>query len=327
VEHWIGQERTVVVIVTERLGEGMQDQFTDLLKLTPYAYKLDNFLPQAAWEQFVTGVLSALDHPILFNVGSNWLYEHLAVLKSSSPNMKVIDQQFNEVGHLASNSRQAKAIDLTVAAYQALTDRLRLDGRSPESVRTIHIGVDKPLEAAPADTIEFRSSLGIPADAKLVLWVGRLSVEKRPEWIVRLAEEIGNTETRFLIVGDGPLGKELGKRIAACPWIVWEQHLESLGVAYAAADLVTVSSTVEGVPLALMEALRAGVPVVATAVGGIPEFEDVVGLDLASVGNFEDFQLAVAARLRSPERVVELKGQLDLGEMLRAYDSTLGPDI
>jgi glycosyltransferase involved in cell wall biosynthesis len=75
----------------------------------------------------------------------------------------------------------------------------------------------------------------------------------------------------------------------------------------------------------MMEALTAGVPVVATAVGGIPEFEEVVGLDLVSIGDFEGFRSAIVARLMSQHRVVELNGQLGLDEMLRGYDSTLEP--
>jgi glycosyltransferase involved in cell wall biosynthesis len=298
----------------------MQDQFTDLLKLTPYAYKLDNFLPQAAWEQFVTGVLSALDHPILFNVGSNWLYEHLAVLKSSFPNMKVIDQQFNEVGHLASNSRQAKAIDLTVAAYQALTDRLRLDGRSPESVRTIHIGVDKPLEVATADTVEFRSSLGIPAHAKLVLWVGRLSVEKRPDWIVRLAEEVGGPSLRVVMVGNGPLVNELGRRMDRCKWLTWVSHLESLGPAYAAADLFVLSSAVEGVPLTLMETLERGTPAVVTAVGGVSDLEDTEGVYMTPGDDYFAFKAEVVRRLHDGTHGVHLPDRYRMDNMLQLYD-------
>ena len=327
IQHWVEQGRTVVVIATERLGEGMQDKFVELLAVTPYVYNLDNFLPKDRWFEFVSAVLSAMNDPILFNVGSSWLYEHLAALRRALPKLRVIDQQFNDVGHFASNQKHAKSIDLTIAAYEQLASRLRTAGRLSEAVSMIHVGVETPGPIAPAAVREFRNSIAVPDDAKLVLWVGRLSKEKRPEWIVRLAELLGNAQARFLIVGDGPLAEELGPRLTGSPWIIWLPHLESMGVAYGAADVVVLTSSVEGVPLTLMEALLAGVPVVATRVGGVPDLEGLDGVALTSPTDFEEMAARVRRLVRSPARTVNTSGEFGLDEMLRSYDALLDTDI
>ena len=327
VQHWVEKGRTVVVIATEVLGEGMQDKFVDLLAVTPYAYKFENFLAKTRWLEFVSGILSSLEEPILFNVGSTWLYEHVAAVREAVPTLRVIDQQFNDVGHLTSNLRNSKSIDFTVAAYHELADQLRADGRPSDAVRTIHVGVEKPRPIAAGAVRKFRSSLGIPDDARLVLWVGRLAKEKRPEWIVRLAETLGNTQTRFLIVGDGPLAEELGQRLTGCPWINWQAHLESMDIAYAAADVVAITSTVEGVPLTLMEALLAGVPVVATKVGGVPDLDGLDGLVLVSPHNFTDLSDRLAEMIKSTTRRVQPGDEFGVDEMLRSYDHALDAEV
>ena len=327
VGHWAQQNRTVVVIATEPMGQGMKDEFADLFKLTPYAYKLDNFLPRDRWEEFVDEVITALEDPILLNIGSNWLYDHLPTLKASFPGITVVDQQFNEVGHLAANSRNARAIDLTIAAYQSLATRLEADGRKPGKVRTIHIGVDKPAEVGAMEVTKFRNSLKIPTNAKVILWVGRMSTEKRPEWIVRMAEQLGNQETRFLMVGDGPLARELGPRISNCPWIVWQRHLGSLDVAYAAADLMVVTSTVEGVPLTLMESLMAGVPAIATRVGGIPDLEAINGVVTTAPDDYQEMAHQVRRLIKSPPMHAAPSEEFGLDGMLELYDAALMEDI
>jgi glycosyltransferase involved in cell wall biosynthesis len=327
IHHWADQGRTVVVIATEGLGAGMQDKFIELHSVTPYAYKLDNFLPEASWLEFVSGVLSAMEEPILFNVGSSWLYENLAALRQAAPSLRVVDQQFNDVGHLASNRQHSNLIDLTVAAYHQLADQLRADGRLSEKVRTIHVGVEKPRPIAAGAVRKFRSSLGIPDDARLILWVGRLADEKRPEWIVRLAEELGNAQTRFLIIGDGPLAAALDQRLIRCPWIHWERHLDSIDIAYAAADVVAITSRVEGVPLTLMEALQAGVQVVATRVGGVPDLDGVDGLALVSPDSFSDLADRLTELLEAKTPETRMNHQFGVDEMLRSYDEAVEAEV
>ncbi len=123
----------------------------------------------------------------------------------------------------------------------------------------------------------FRHELGVPADAKLVLSVGRLSSEKGHVDLVRAMPEIRKrcgSQTTLILVGDGPEESNLA---ALCAKLGLEGTVRMLGYrrdverCYAAADVFVLPSYTEGSPNVLLEAMDAGLPIVATAVGGIGE--------------------------------------------------------
>jgi len=141
--------------------------------------------------------------------------------------------------------------------------------------------------------------LGVDVDAPLVGFVGRLSPEKAPDVFVRMAAQLADRQSRpaFVVVGDGPMreraidcARSLGIRERI--HFVGERHdVPALLPSLAA---LVVPSHAEGMPLALMEAMAAGVPVVATSVGGIPELvrHDETGL-LVDDGDVNGFAAAV----------------------------------
>lgn len=137
-------------------------------------------------------------------------------------------------------------------------------------------GVD--LEAVRAHRAARRASraaLGVSEDTVLVVTVANLRAHKDyPTLIGAARRAVAAAPVRFVAVGQGPMeaeiramveGSGLGDRFRLLGY-----RPDSLDV-LAAADIFTLSSTAEGYPVALMEALALGVPVVATAVGGIPE--------------------------------------------------------
>lgn len=155
-------------------------------------------------------------------------------------------------------------------------------GLSEGSVQVVHNGFDfdeTVLTRCRERRADYRERHGISPTALVVGTVIRLNEEKQPLLWAEIAARLGRVlpEAHFLVVGEGPLRKELEAR-AALPDLVGRLHLVGLEKqaleAMAAMDLFLLSSRGEGLPNVLVEAQAMGVPVVTTRVGGAPEALD-----------------------------------------------------
>lgn len=150
-----------------------------------------------------------------------------------------------------------------------------------------------------AETVALRGSLGIPADRKVVLIVGRLSKEKDHITLIRALSRLqSRIDTHLLIVGEGPSRSSIEQEIARlglAEHVTLTGHQPSAEPYYRIADLAVLSSLSEGSPNALLEAMAAGVPAVATAVGGIPEIvQDGESAVLVQPSDLEGMRAAMA---------------------------------
>jgi glycosyltransferase involved in cell wall biosynthesis len=153
-----------------------------------------------------------------------------------------------------------------------------------------------------------RSGLGLGARDRVVLTVGRLAEQKGHRSLCRavpaILERVPNA--RFLWAGDGPLEGEL--RALACRLGVDETvrflgRRDDVPDLLGAADLFVLPSLFEGLPLAVLEAMAAGLPVVATRAGGTAEVvDDGVTGHLVPAGDVAALADAVADLLRHPAR-------------------------
>lgn len=143
---------------------------------------------------------------------------------------------------------------------------------------------------------EARAALGLPTDRPVAGWVGRLSDEKGPDLFVDALAQLGDSAPLGCIVGEGRERGALLRRAGAAGGAArfhWAGLIPDAARFYAAFDLFVLSSRTEGTPISLFEAMAAGVPVVATSVGGVP---DVVGQDAAVLVAPEAAALAGAIR-------------------------------
>jgi glycosyltransferase involved in cell wall biosynthesis len=170
------------------------------------------------------------------------------------------------------------------SALVAVTERVRRDilargiGRQ-DRVVVVPLGLDlDPMIAAPARRGELRRELGLAADVPLVGIVARLVPVKAHETFLQAARAIApaRPDAVFLVVGDGERRSAL-EAMAREPGLAgrvrflgWRADLDRL---YADLDVVVLTSKNEGSPVALIEAMAAGRPVVSTRAGGV---EDVV---------------------------------------------------
>jgi glycosyltransferase involved in cell wall biosynthesis/protein-tyrosine-phosphatase len=166
--------------------------------------------------------------------------------------------------------------DRIIAVSEDLAQSLRESGYRRSAVIPIHNGIDLCQVRIAKDAGEVRRQLDIPPSALLIGTVGRLAPVKAQVDLLRAAQRILRAEpdARFLIAGEGPLRGDLLATAAqlgvdrACRF-VGDRHdvLDLIG----AMDIFVLPSLHEGIPMAVLEAMALGTPVVATAVGGVPE--------------------------------------------------------
>ncbi len=236
-------------------------------------------------------------------------------------------------------------------AVITVSDEVRrsLWSRHQATARTIVHGIDVDAVASwRADRDAVRSELGIAPDQLLVVTVANFRAPKGYPDLLEAAGRVASRrpEVRFVIVGQGPLEDELRA----------EHARRGLGgvveiVGYradaprltAAADLFALASHHEGIPVAVMEALAAGVPVVATRVGGLAEAVDddvsgrlvpvrrpdlladaIVGLaaDANARGRLSAGASAAASRFSATRSAAEIEAVYD-----RALVATLDPHV
>ena len=129
----------------------------------------------------------------------------------------------------------------------------------------------------PADRFEARRELGVAAESRVVLFVGRL-VEVKGVEVLLEASRLALTRApslELILVGDGPsrprLERQAREKLGARARFVGPLPPEKIARWMAAADVVCLPSYSEGCPNVVIEALACGRPVVASAVGGVPE--------------------------------------------------------
>ena len=120
-----------------------------------------------------------------------------------------------------------------------------------------------------------RGALGVPPTAPLLLSVGFLERRKRHDLLLgRLQPLLASGRARLVVAGDGerrPELERLAKEIGVAEAVRFLGHVDHVEELFAAADVLVHTSAVEGVPQVVLQALAAGVPVVATKTEGLGE--------------------------------------------------------
>lgn len=148
-----------------------------------------------------------------------------------------------------------------------------------------------------------------PAQGPTVLYVGRLDRPNGANQLPAIAEAVCRRvpEARFVIVGDGPLREHIRRELVARQLdarvsLVGPVPNTDVARYYTQADLFVLPALAEGMPRVLLESMAAGVPFVATAVGGVPDLVTPAQRPwLVSPGEWEAFADRVVELLAHPE--------------------------
>jgi glycosyltransferase involved in cell wall biosynthesis len=170
----------------------------------------------------------------------------------------------------------AKFTDVVITvSEQQRAEIIRYKIAEPERIIAIPLGLDlKPFVDSAADPNELRRELKIDEHSKLVGIVARLVPIKNHLCFLKAARLVLDRydNVRFMIIGDGELRSSLEQKARDLGiedrviFMGFQQNLEKI---YAGLDIVTLSSYNEGLPVALIEAMAAGKPVISTEVGGV----------------------------------------------------------
>ena len=173
-------------------------------------------------------------------------------------------------------------------------------------VDTVKYGLSSGAETLPLDV---RAEFGIPA-GPLLACVARLTVQKGHRWLLPAFRAVVDEfpHATLLLLGDGPLRTKLEQLVAKLGLIErvifagWRTDVSAL---LPGTNLFVLASEWEGFGLALLEAMAAALPIVATRVGAIPEVvvHDETGW-LVEPNNTAAFADATISALRAPEQMV-----------------------
>ena len=194
--------------------------------------------------------------------------------------------------------RVARRLDAAVVVSAAMQRDLLTGGFPAKRLHVVPNAVVPAAELLSREQARQRLGLG---DGFHVGWIGRISPEKGPDVLIDAIAGLEDPTVGASFIGSGVLQSALQERTEAAGLpIRWHGVVQSAEKYLRAFDAVVLSSRSEGTPMVLLEAMAAGVPVVATRVGGIP---DVVSEREAFLVESEDpaaLGAAIAAVRRDP---------------------------
>ena len=217
--------------------------------------------------------------------------------------------------------RSHARFDAVVAVSDAQTRDLQAAGVPASRLTVLRNAWAGSAEWLPRD--EARAALGVPAGKINVGWVGRLSHEKGPDIFI---EAIGRTKDNRLhasIIGGGREREALEAKVAALGIgnrVRFCGQLNDAARHFRGFDLFVMSSRTEGAPIVLFEAMAAEIPVVATAVGGVPEIAGRGEATLVAPDDPVALAAAIDDALANPERM-RAQARLALETLRSAYSA------
>ena len=172
----------------------------------------------------------------------------------------------------------ARGTDAIVAVSEGVKRDLVAYGvADPNKIKVMPLGIElEPFLASDSARGGFRTDLGLDGRERLVGIVGRLFPIKNHRLFLEAAAVVARAEAhaRFIVVGDGILRPELeacARELGIGDRVLFTGWRRDLPRIYADLDVLVVSSDNEGTPVAAIEAMASGCPVVATSVGGVPD--------------------------------------------------------
>jgi len=211
-------------------------------------------------------------------------------------------------------------------------DLVRLGVAPPDRVRVVPLGLDLQALADPLPRGTLKKEANWAAGSRVIGIVGRLVPIKDLDTFIDAASILASTmdDVRFAVVGDGEERARLERRAASMlgdriHFFGWRKDTHAV---FGDLDLVVNTSLNEGTPVALIEALAAGRPVVASAVGGTPDLLDGGRFgSLVPARSAKETARAIQAALESPQTSRRMAAEGQAAVLTRYSVSRLLGDV
>lgn len=256
-----------------------QETWTKFRAITPDIVALFRAFDKEQWPQVLDHIVRTRCTRVVLSHGSAFAYEALPALKDRHPQLRTVDILHNDLpgGHIRGALGASDAIDRHVAVSDRIARSLQRHGINAGRIKTIANGVDAANVFSPdlVTRTAARDHFGLPRTGLVIAWIGRLSEEKRPLEFVKIVDALRSTyELQAIMVGDGNLRSALeayiaGQGVGDLIKRIFHIEREEIATVYAAADFLVLTSSVEGMPLTVLEAMATGCPVAATDVGNL----------------------------------------------------------
>jgi glycosyltransferase involved in cell wall biosynthesis len=242
----------------------------------------------------------------------------------------VVTYHGSEPERIAGFGRVARSVATRVVtpSRRSARDLATIGGVPEAKLIVLGLGIARQPPPDPATVAALRAGLGVDGQSLLVVTVARLARQKGMDVLIDVVRRAiaMRPGLSFVVVGDGPLQQQVDGWARAAGV---DRHLRFIGHSerprdyLAAADLFLLTSRWEALPISIVEALRAGLPVVATDAGGVRELVDA---DVGAVVPIGDAAALAEALLRLCDDTV-LRARCSANAARRGDEDRFDPEF
>jgi glycosyltransferase involved in cell wall biosynthesis len=298
---------------------------------TDSIYQLPSFLEKDYYLRFLIDFIASRRVDVVLVSLSVFTYQALPRLRTACPDTAFLDLLHAEAPYAPMDqirlaSRYRQFLDRRVVTTELVRSaQIAKHGETADRVVVIPNGIDTAGTFNPrgARRGAFRRELGIGGEVAIVLYYGRMAVEKQPMHVVDVAERLRErSDIAFVLLGDGPQTSVVERAISArgLTNVYLAQTREDIRTVIADADLMMFPSKREGLPMAGLESMSMGKPIVASRVPGwVDLVSDGTEGFLVDDGDIAGYADAIA-RLLADRALYDLMSRAGRDKATRGYD-------
>ena len=322
IEGLVANGHDVTVCATLATDHVWEHQFS---QWTPDIFILPNILSPSDYPRFLAYLIQSRQIDTVLITGSTIGYHLLPYLRAASPGVAFLDMSHVEElhwlngGHPRFGVGYQEALDLNIVTTRHLAEWMQDRGAELPRIRVMYTGIRaaKPAHWATLRE-EVRHQLGIPAGVPVIVFAGRICEQKRPAMLAEILKLVRDKGLAFhaLIIGNGEqkqlledLLKEYG--LSSCVQMLGAVSHQRWLTLLVASEIFLMPSQYEGISIALLEAMAAGVVPVVSKVGGQEEIVDTRAGVLVPHGSDElsEYLEAISKLLSDPAHLEEMSMQ------------------
>lgn len=278
IEGLISKGHDVTICATLLTDHRWEHQFS---QLTPDIFILPNILRVSDYPRFLVYLIQSRQIDTVVITGSTIGYQMLPYLKAVSPSVAFIDMCHVEEPHWLNGGHPRFGVgyqdllDLNIVTTKHLAEWMQERGADATRIKVMYTGI---RAAQAIRSTQMRIELNIPADVPVIVFAGRICEQKRPAMLAKILKAAYDNGLIFraLIIGDGEQRALLEILLSQYDLTSTVQMLGSVSHQrwldiLVASDILLMPSQYEGISIALLEAMAAGVVPIVAKVGGQDE--------------------------------------------------------